>query len=156
VKLARARVGDGKADRLREWYAELERREAEVRETLAHEGVLTESAFLDERDGATYLYVLVEADGLAAAQAAGDEEAFDIDDQAPRGARRVPHGRLGGPRTHRAPHEPRHAVASGRATRWTTASAGLSVDADSVQETARSAGTFRFGWLCHANHCCPT
>jgi hypothetical protein len=81
VKLARARVVDGKADRLREWYAELERREAEVRETLAHEGVLTESAFLDERDGDTYLYVLMEADDLAAAQAAGDEEAFEIDEQ---------------------------------------------------------------------------
>lgn len=79
VQLARAEVRPGKADRLREWYAELETRTDEVVETLAHEGVVTETAFLGP-DGA-YLYVYMEAEDLATADDAGDEEAFDVDEE---------------------------------------------------------------------------
>ncbi len=39
VTLARASIEPGKADRLREWYAELHDREDEVVEMLQHEGV---------------------------------------------------------------------------------------------------------------------
>jgi len=81
VSLARAPVAEGKADRLQEWYAELAARNDEVRETLEHEGVATETAFLHTVDGTTYLYVYMEAVDIAAADAAGDEEAYDIDEE---------------------------------------------------------------------------
>ncbi len=83
VSLARAPIEDGQADRVRDWYAELEERRPEVRATLDHEGVLTESAFVaDHGDGdGAYLYVFMEATDLAAADAAGDEETFEVDEQ---------------------------------------------------------------------------
>jgi len=79
VTLARAPVEPGHEDRLREWYAELQRREDEVVETLDHEGVFTETAFLDTSGETSYLYVYMEADDLEAADEAGDEEVYDID-----------------------------------------------------------------------------
>jgi len=79
VSLARAPVDPGCADRLREWFAELHDREDEVVATLRHERVYTESAFLHATDDGTYLYVFMEAVDLDAADAAGDEEAHDVD-----------------------------------------------------------------------------
>jgi hypothetical protein len=81
VTLARARIEPGEADRLREWFAELEDREDEVVETLQHEGVYTETGFVREGDDAAYLYVYMESDDLDAADEAGDEEAYEIDEQ---------------------------------------------------------------------------
>lgn len=81
VKLARKRVLPGKEDRLREWYAELQDREAEVLETLRHDGVYTETAFLSSSGGDTYLYVYMEAPDLEAALASGDEEQFEVHEQ---------------------------------------------------------------------------
>lgn len=81
VKLARAPVEPGMAGRLRDWYAELHERADEVVETLRHEGVLTESAFLREDDGTAYLYVYMEAAEIEAAIAAGAEEAYDVDEE---------------------------------------------------------------------------
>ena len=81
VTLARARIVPGKADRLREWYAELERREDEVVETLQHEGVSTETAFLDASGEPGFLYVYMEATDLEAADEAGNDEAFEVDEQ---------------------------------------------------------------------------
>ena len=63
VKLARARIEPGKEDRLRAWYAELQEREPEVVETLRHEGVYTETAFVQSLDDGTYLYLYMEAAG---------------------------------------------------------------------------------------------
>lgn len=48
-------------------------------ETLRHEGVFTETAFLGDVDGTTYLYVYMESEDFEAADEAGDEEAFEID-----------------------------------------------------------------------------
>ena len=48
-------------------------------ETLRHEGVFTETAFLGESDGTTFLYVYMEAVDFEAADEAGDEETFEID-----------------------------------------------------------------------------
>lgn len=81
VKLARAPVQSGMADRLRAWYAELHEREDEVVETLRHEGVLTESAFILADGGTTYLYVYMEAAEMEVALDAGDEEAYDVDEE---------------------------------------------------------------------------
>jgi len=81
VTLARARIESGKVDRLREWFAELQAREDEVVETLQHESVYTETGFVHEVDDAAYLYVYMEADDIEAADEAGDEEAYEIDEQ---------------------------------------------------------------------------
>ncbi|WP_436910654.1 DUF6176 family protein [Halosimplex marinum] len=81
VTLARARIEDGKADRLRSWFEELQERESEVVATLRHEGVYTETAFVRSTDEEAYLYVYMEAEDLAAADEAGDEEAYDIDEE---------------------------------------------------------------------------
>ncbi len=79
--LARTRIEPGKADRLRAWYAELRDREPEVVETLQHEGVYTETAFIQSIDGTEYLYGYMAAADLEAADEAGDEEAYDIDEE---------------------------------------------------------------------------
>lgn len=48
-------------------------------ETLRNEGVFTETAFLGDVGGTTYLHVYMEAAEFEAAAEAGDEEAFEID-----------------------------------------------------------------------------
>ena len=79
--LVRARIEPGKTERLREWFAELADREAEVVETLRHEGMYTETAFVEETDDGDFFYMFMEADDVEAADAAGDEEAYEIDEQ---------------------------------------------------------------------------
>ena len=81
VMLARARIEPGATDRVREWYRELQSREDEVVETLRHEGVYTEAAFVESDGEGSYLYVFMEAEDLDGATEAGDEEAFDIDEE---------------------------------------------------------------------------
>jgi hypothetical protein len=79
--LARARIKPGKTDRLRAWYDELDGRESEVIETLRHEGVYTETAFIQSIDGTEYLYGYMEASDLKRAQEAGEKEAYEIDEK---------------------------------------------------------------------------
>jgi len=81
VTLVRTRIEPGKTERLREWFAELREREAEVLETLRHEGVYTETAFVDSTEDGDFLYYYMETADLDEAVAAGDEEAFEIDEQ---------------------------------------------------------------------------
>lgn len=49
--LTRGRVEPGQVDRIREWFAELREREAEVERTLENEGVHTETTVLEVRGG---------------------------------------------------------------------------------------------------------
>jgi hypothetical protein len=79
--LTRAPVEQGDAERLREWYAELETREPAVVETLRAEGMLTETAFLDTAGPTSYLYVYMEAENVDAALAAAADSEFDVDEQ---------------------------------------------------------------------------
>ncbi|ELY93748.1 DUF6176 family protein [Natrialba taiwanensis] len=81
VKLVRARIEDGKTDRLRSWFKELEERESEVIETLQHERVYTETAFTLSSDDTAYLYVYMEAENLEKAVEAGDKEEYKIDEE---------------------------------------------------------------------------
>jgi len=81
VNLARARIKDGKTDRLRAWFEEMHERESEVIETLRHEGVYTETAFILSSDETAYLYVYMEAEDFEKADEAGDKEAYDIDEE---------------------------------------------------------------------------
>lgn len=66
---------------MKSWFDELGDRESEVVETLQHEGVYTETAFVGTIDGTAYLYLYMEAENLDAAESAGDEEAFDVDEE---------------------------------------------------------------------------
>lgn len=79
--LARARVKSGREDRLRAWFEELHDREPEVVETLQHEGVYTETAFIQEFDDSLYLYLYMEAEDLERADEAGDAEEYEIDEE---------------------------------------------------------------------------
>lgn len=81
VSLARAPIEDGKEDELRAWFAELEERDSEVIETLQHEGVYTETGFILPEEDTSYLYVYMEAQDIEKADAAGDEEQYDIDEE---------------------------------------------------------------------------
>lgn len=79
VSLHRLRIKEGREGRIRSWYDELMNRKNEVRETLEHEGVLTESAFILSTEGDSYLYIFMEAEDLDGATSAGQEEEFEID-----------------------------------------------------------------------------
>ena len=79
--LARCRIQSAKEERVRAWFAELREREDEVVETLQHEGVYTETGFVASFDDEPYLFVYMEAEDLDAADEAGDEEAYDIDEE---------------------------------------------------------------------------
>lgn len=81
VKLARAPIESGRESRLRDWFDELCERESEVVETLRHEGVYTETAFVRSSGETTYLYVYMEAENLREADRAGDEEEYEIDEE---------------------------------------------------------------------------
>ena len=79
AKLSRCRIKNGKVEKLRSWYRELENRSDEVEKTLKHENMLTETAFIQETEKGFYLYVYMESEELEKAEKSGDEEKFDID-----------------------------------------------------------------------------
>jgi hypothetical protein len=79
--ITRARIVPGKESRLRAWFEEMRDRKSEVVETLQHEGVYTETAFIHSADDASFLYIYMEAENLEIADAAGDEEKYVIDEE---------------------------------------------------------------------------
>ncbi len=79
LKLSIRRVRHGKEQDLREWLAELNRRQEEVRETFAQESVRHEQAYLiPSSDGAILVYA-VEAEDLKRARHAFGESTLPID-----------------------------------------------------------------------------
>lgn len=81
VMIARARIASGKEDQLRAWFKEMHERESEVIETLQHEGVYTETAFIQSLDDTSFLYIYMEAENLETADEAGDKEEYEIDEE---------------------------------------------------------------------------
>lgn len=79
AKLSRCRIKKGKVEKLKKWYSELENRSSEVEKTLKHENMLTETAFHQETEEGSYLYVYMESEDLEKAEKSGDKEKFDID-----------------------------------------------------------------------------
>ncbi|MFC4553020.1 MULTISPECIES: DUF6176 family protein [Halorussus] len=79
VVLTKQKVEPGKEERLREWMAEVRSREDEALETLAQEGMHTESAFLEHTDDGTYLVYFMEADDMDAVYDAYQNSDHDID-----------------------------------------------------------------------------
>ena len=79
LKLSIRRIRPGKEPDLRDWLAELNRRQDEVRETFAQESVRHEQAYLiPSSDGAILVYA-VEAEDLERASHAFRESTLPID-----------------------------------------------------------------------------
>ncbi|MEZ3117525.1 DUF6176 family protein [Halobaculum sp. MBLA0147] len=79
VALTKQRVAPDRVDRLREWMAEVKTRESEALETLAHEGMVAEAAFLDEGPEETYLFYYMEAEDVDAVHEAFESSPYEID-----------------------------------------------------------------------------
>lgn len=77
--LLRQRVDPDRVEELREWTREVRTRPEEHVETLRHEGVYTETAFLERIDGDPYLTYYMEAERVEAVYAAFEDSEFDID-----------------------------------------------------------------------------
>ena len=80
--LSTAWIKEGKADRLREWYAELGSRSNEAFETLDNEGIRQEIAFILNTEHGELLCVFLDVDNdMDTADAAFYSSPFEIDRQ---------------------------------------------------------------------------
>jgi uncharacterized protein DUF6176 len=80
--LSTAWIKDGKADRLRDWYAELGRRADEAFQTLDNEGVRQEVAFILPTEHGELLCVFIEVEkDMSEADQAFFSSPFEIDHQ---------------------------------------------------------------------------
>jgi predicted thioredoxin/glutaredoxin len=77
--LLRQRVDPDRVEELREWTREVRTRPDEHVETLRHEGVYTETAFLERIDGELYLTYYMETERVEAVYEAFEHSEFDID-----------------------------------------------------------------------------
>jgi hypothetical protein len=79
--LSTAWIVPGKAQRLREWYAELQDRRDEAFQTLDNEGVRQEVAYILGTEHGDLLAVFIEVDDMDAANDAFYSSPFEIDRQ---------------------------------------------------------------------------
>ena len=79
--LSTAWVVPGKTERLRKWYAELERRSDEAFQTLDNEGIRQEVAFILGTEHGDLLAVFLEVEDMARANEAFLASPFEIDHQ---------------------------------------------------------------------------
>jgi hypothetical protein len=77
--LIKQRVEPDKVSRLKDWLTNVQNREEEALATLEDEGVLTESAFLEETPRGTFLVTFIEAEDLDAMWGAFADSDHDID-----------------------------------------------------------------------------
>lgn len=67
TRCVRIKLKPGSLDRVHNWAAELKRREGEVLESLAAEGMTLEAAFLEEAADGDYLIYVMRSDELSKA-----------------------------------------------------------------------------------------
>jgi hypothetical protein len=79
--LTRQRVDPDRIEKLRSWTEEVRNRPDEHVETLRHEGVHTETAFLERIDGEPYLTYYMETESFADAIEAFRNSDFAIDEE---------------------------------------------------------------------------
>lgn len=79
VVLTKNRIEPGKTERLREWMSEIRSRDEEAVETLRHEGMHTEAAFLERTDEGDYLVYFMEAADIEAVFEAFESSPHEID-----------------------------------------------------------------------------
>lgn len=64
VILTKNRIEPGKTQRLRQWSKEIMRRRDEAIETLRHEGMYSEAAFIERTPGGEFLIYYMEAEDI--------------------------------------------------------------------------------------------
>jgi len=79
ITIIRQEVRPDKVNKLKGWMEEANDRKSEIIETLQHEGVKTESTFLEESSDGTFLVTYMEAENLQEVQEAFEDSNFDID-----------------------------------------------------------------------------
>lgn len=65
ILCSRIQLKPDSVDRVREWAATLNNRQAEVLETLRNEGIYLECAFLDHREDGDWLVYIIKAEDMA-------------------------------------------------------------------------------------------
>lgn len=81
VLLTKNRIKPGKTEQLREWMEEIKSRRKEAIETLQHEDMLTESAFLESGEEGDYLIYYMEAEDIGQVFEAFDSSPYEIDQE---------------------------------------------------------------------------
>lgn len=79
VVLVKRRIKPGKTDSLREWMEEITSHCDEAIETLQHERMLSETAFLEQRDDGDYLLYYMEAEDLDHVFESFESSPYEID-----------------------------------------------------------------------------
>lgn len=79
VILTKNRIKPGKTARLRKWMAEIQTRRDEAIETLQHEGMVSEAAFIEQTDKGDYLVYFMEAKDIERVFEAFQSSPFEID-----------------------------------------------------------------------------
>jgi len=77
--IIRQEVRPNKVSKLKEWMKEANDRKEEIIETLQHEGVKTESTFLEESSDGIFLITYMEAENLQEVQEAFEDSNYEID-----------------------------------------------------------------------------
>lgn len=81
VILTKNRIKPGKTERLREWTAEIQRRRDEAIETLEHERMFAEAAFIEHTADEDYLIYYMEAADIDHVFEAFESSPYDIDEE---------------------------------------------------------------------------
>lgn len=81
VLLTKNRIEPGKTERLREWTEEIKRRHDEAIETLQHESMYSEAAFLERTDDENYLVYFLEAEDIDQVFKAFESSPYEIDEE---------------------------------------------------------------------------
>jgi L-rhamnose mutarotase len=77
--IIRQEIRPDKVSKLKEWMEKANDRQSEIIETLQHEGVKTESTFLEESSDGTFLVTYLESEDLQEVQEAFEDSNYEID-----------------------------------------------------------------------------
>ncbi|WP_458187758.1 DUF6176 family protein [Haladaptatus sp. NG-WS-4] len=81
VVLTKRKIKPGKTQRLKEWMAEIRRREDETVETYESEGMYSESAFVERTDEGDFLVYYMESEDARRAYEAFENSTHEIDQE---------------------------------------------------------------------------
>ncbi|WP_231185762.1 DUF6176 family protein [Haladaptatus sp. DYF46] len=79
VVLTKRKIKPGKTEQLKEWMAEIRRREDEAIETYENEGMYSESAFIERTDNGDFLVYYMESEDAHKAYDAYTDSTHEID-----------------------------------------------------------------------------
>lgn len=79
VVLVKNRIKPGKTQQLRDWMGEIRTRREEAIETLRHEGMVSEAAFVERTEEADFLVYYMEAENIEQVYEAFESSPYEID-----------------------------------------------------------------------------